>query len=116
MYKLVILVRTDIKMSKGKIAVQVAHASVTCAIKSYLSDFKSFNAWYSEGQKKVALKVKNINELMEFKKKLDENNILNCVISDAGLTELEPGTITVLGAGPCKEEEIDKITGHLPLL
>ncbi len=116
MYKMVILVRMDIKMSKGKTAVQVAHAAVSCAMKSYLTDFRSFNVWYSEGQKKVALKVKTLDEMMEYKKRFDHERINSCVISDAGLTQLEPGTITVIGAGPEREDILDKITGSLPLL
>ena len=33
-YKLVVVVRRDIDLSPGKLAVQVAHASVACAVES----------------------------------------------------------------------------------
>lgn len=48
-YKLVVLVRNDIKMGKGKIAAQVGHATVGCALYSEKKDRKSFDAWMSKG-------------------------------------------------------------------
>ena len=53
-YKMVILVRQDLKLPKGKMAAQVAHAAVEAAVKS--SDSK-VDGWLSQGQKKVVLKV-----------------------------------------------------------
>jgi PTH2 family peptidyl-tRNA hydrolase len=38
------------------------------------------------------------------------------MIQDRGLTEIAPGTVTVLGIGPDRADRIDKITGDLPLL
>ncbi len=37
------------------------------------------------------------------------------MISDAGLTELAPGTTTCIGIGPAPASVIDQITGSLPL-
>ena len=64
-YKLVIVVRTDLGISKGKMAAQVAHAAVNCALKAKKSDSSNFNKWFSEGQKKVVVKCQNESTLRE---------------------------------------------------
>lgn len=38
------------------------------------------------------------------------------VIQDAGRTQIEAGSMTVLGVGPAPKSVVDKITGHLKLL
>lgn len=111
--KQVILVRTDLKMEKGKIASQVAHASVASFLKSKKQENE---AWLAGGMKKVVLKVSSEKELMEFYK-IAKKEKLNCeLISDAGLTQIESGTVTALGIGPADDKKLDKITGKLKLL
>ena len=115
-YKMVIAVRTDLKLSKGKTAVQVAHAAVVCALNSRKKHPILFKKWLSEGQKKVVVKVSGLKELYQLKKEAEDLGITTALISDAGLTEVEPGTVTCLGIGPDKEEIIDRVTGELQLL
>lgn len=100
-------------MSKGKTAAQSSHAAVDA---SHKADKRILAEWKKEGQKKVVLKVKSEKELLELKEKCDKLKIVSSLISDAGRTELEPGTLTALGIGPDSEEKINKITGSLPLL
>jgi len=111
--KQVILVRTDLDMSIGKVAAQCAHGSLSAMRKA---DKNIITKWEKEGEKKVVLKVSSLDELLEIKKKCDELKIPNALISDAGKTELEPGTITVLGIGPDYSDKIDKVTGNLKML
>ncbi len=113
MYKQVILIREDLKLSKGKIAAQCAHASYSSAKKSKNT---VLDEWESEGQKKVVLGVKDLTELKKIKKSVDSLKIPNALIIDAGKTEIDRGTITALGIGPDKEEKINKATGNLKLL
>lgn len=115
-YKMVVVVRGDLKLSKGKLAVQVAHAAVTCAINAKKKHPLIFKKWIKEGQKKVVLRTKDLKELEQLGEKAKNLGVVSVLISDAGLTEIEPGTVTCLGIGPEREEIIDKITGKLPLL
>lgn len=110
--KQVILVRKDLKLSKGKLSVQVSHASVEAVLKS---DKGKVELW-REFSKKVVLEVENEKELIKFKKSCDQNKLTNALIKDAGLTEIPPGTITCLAIGPDDEKKIDKITGKLKML
>lgn len=112
-YKQCIITRSDLKLSPGKLAVQVAHAAVSAADRASPSDLK---AWKCEGQKKIVLKVPTLQDLFIIRETARREGLPNALISDAGLTEIEPGTITVLGIGPAKDTQIDKITGHLKML
>ncbi len=112
-YKQVILVRQDLKLPKGKLAVQCSHASVAALIKSHKDDIAK---WQSEGMKKVVLKVKDEDELLIHKRNAEDLGMVCALIEDAGKTVVEPGTVTCLGIGPDKEDKIDKVTGKLKIL
>ncbi|UJG42893.1 MAG: peptidyl-tRNA hydrolase Pth2 [Candidatus Heimdallarchaeum endolithica] len=115
-YKQVIVVRTDLKMSKGKTAVQVAHGSVSAYIKASKYYPSWTEKWLKEGQKKVTVKIETQEELFQIAHSAKEKDLPVAIINDAGLTELPPGTTTVVGIGPGPEDLIDKISGHLKLL
>lgn len=112
MYKQVIIVRSDLKIGKGKMIAQALHAAM-----GSLSLLKNeiVERWEDEGAKKVVLKS-NLDELKEIERKLKKRNIPYFIVRDAGLTQLKPGTITALGIGPVEENIIDRITGKLKLL
>lgn len=105
------LIRKDLKLSRGKLAVQVAHASVTAAEKS---EFKK--DWLSHEQKKVVLTTENLNELFELFEKAKREGLPCALIRDAGHTEIPPGTVTCVGIGPAPDKDIDTVTGNLKLL
>ena len=110
--KQVILVRQDLKLTKGKMSAQVAHASVEAVLKS---DKKDVQKWRNQGQKKIVLKVKDLKELMKYLQHAKDDGLTTALITDAGHTHIAPGTRTCLGIGPDKEEDIDKVTGSLKM-
>jgi len=117
-YKQTIIVRSDLKMSPGKLAVQVAHASVDAVLKSLDNDKwrKWLNEWIVQGMKKVVVRVDNERKLLDLYEKCLSLEVPCSLIRDAGRTELEPGTLTAVGVGPAPSRIIDKISGNLPLL
>ncbi len=112
-YKQVIIIRKDLKLPKGKLAVQVAHASFEVASNS---DEDVVKEWKEEGAKKVVLHVKDLDELLKLKNQCKAEKLKTALIKDAGHTVVKPGTITCLGIGPDKESKIDKITGKLKMV
>ena len=113
MLKQVIIVRKDLKMPKGKLATQVAHASVESVL---ISDKKIVDEWYNEGMKKVVLKVDNEKELIKYFKLAKESKLKACIIKDAGKTFFKEPTTTCLGIGPDLETKIDKVSGNLKMM
>ncbi len=114
--KMVIVVRKDLKLPKGKLAVQVAHGAVDVVIKSLKYDPDKVNEWLNSGAKKVVVYVENLDELWETKAKAEELGVISSIVKDAGRTVVEPGTITALAIGPDKESLIDEITGDKKLV
>ena len=112
-YKQVILVRQDLKLPKGKLAAQAAHASVEAVLKS---NPKLVGAWKDTGMAKIVLKVKDEKELVKYFQKAKDQGLTASLITDAGRTVVAPGTKTCAAIGPADEELIDKLTGELSLL
>jgi PTH2 family peptidyl-tRNA hydrolase len=115
MIKQVIVVNKELKMGKGKICSQVAHASLESYRRALAINKEIVNEWLLKGQKKVVLKA-DLKTILELKNYFDKKKIPNALIRDAGLTQIEPGSITTLGIGPWFEEEIDEKTKNLKLL
>ncbi len=114
--KQVIVVRRDLKMGKGKLAVQVAHAAVSAFVEVERRKRGLAEEWLREGQKKIVLRVDSEDELLEVFKKAIAKGLPAVIIEDAGLTQLPPGTRTAVGIGPEDADKIDQVTGNLKLL
>ncbi len=113
--KQVIVVREDLKLGKGKMAAHVAHASLAAYQKVNRSHPEVVEDWESWGEKKVVVGIRGESAIIELYERVKRE--IPCeLIRDAGLTQIEPGTITALGIGPWNDEKIDKFTGHLKLL
>ena len=111
--KQIMIVRTDLKMRKGKIAAQCCHGAIGAYKKSPADKIRK---WENEAYAKVVLKVQTKEELIELKKLADDNGIANYLVVDAGRTQIPTSSITVLALGPDEDEILDKITGDLKLL
>ena len=115
-YKQVLVIRKDLKMSRGKLAVQSAHAAVSSAEEARKHTPTVWRKWLWEGQKKVAVKVATESDLISLREKAVKAGLPTYLVRDRGLTELPPGTVTALGIGPGPTKSVDKITGDLQLL
>ncbi|PWI49726.1 aminoacyl-tRNA hydrolase [Candidatus Heimdallarchaeota archaeon B3_Heim] len=113
--KQVLILRKDLKMSKGKAAAQASHAAVSAAIKMMRQNPALFNKWWNGGQMKVVLAVESETQLEEIESRIRRSGVFVAKINDAGRTQLPPGTTTALGIGPHNQLEIEKITSTLKL-
>ncbi len=113
MLKQVIIIRTDLKMGKGKLAAEAAHASLAAFLKAKEEDRQS---WIESGMKKIVLKAGGEKELVSAFREMKKEKLPAELIADRGLTQISPGTKTAIGCGPVEEKNIDKITGKMKLL
>lgn len=111
--KMVICVRTDLEMSKGKVAAQVGHAVLGAyRVAQRLALPREWaRAWLFRAQAKITLKAESEATLDAIAAAATAAGIPWCIIEDAGRTEVEPGTRTVIGVGPAPKHVIDAITG-----
>lgn len=143
MIKQVIVVRTDLNMRKGKLAAQVAHASLKIFLDRIYNSFlekvehdfsetynqlcntnftKHMLEWinWKEGQQgftKIVVGCKDENELYIIQEKAKEANIPYALIKDNGVTEFHGvQTTTCICLGPDESDKIDLITGEYKLL
>lgn len=115
--KQVIVVRSDLKMGKGKIAAQVAHAALEAAEAARRRHEDWYDSWREEGQAKVVVKTEGGEDaILDLQRQARSLGLPVSMIQDRGLTQLEPGTTTCLGIGPGPSGMIDKVTGKLKLL
>lgn len=114
-YKLALVVRTNLKMSKGKVASQCSHAAVSCYKKLIHQYPEIIELWEFCGQPKVVLQVETETELKNLYAHAKSLGIISSIIHDAGRTQVSPNSTTVVGIGPGPKSIIDQITGHLKL-
>ena len=114
--KMVFVVNHELKMGKGKIAAQVAHAAVKATLACGERDPALLDAWFKTGQKKICVKGDSAQYLHQLSTDAKKNGILSNKIHDAGHTQIPAGSFTVLALGPCRDEDVDIITGDLKLL
>ncbi|MFB6295275.1 MAG: peptidyl-tRNA hydrolase Pth2 [Halobacteriales archaeon] len=110
--KQAIVARKDLGMGAGKLAAQVAHASVM-AYENTETDARE--EWKRGGQKKVVLRVDDERSLYERQERAKVEGLPTGLVRDAGHTQLEPDTPTALAVGPASDSRVDAVTGDLSL-
>lgn len=113
--KLVLCVRTDLKMRAGKIGAQCGHASVMAYSELLTSTPEAANYWKERGQKKVVLRVESSEQMMDIYTQARAAGLQAGIVHDAGHTQVEAGSATVLAIGPANAAAIDAVTGQLKL-
>lgn len=111
--KQAIVARSDLGMGTGKLAAQVAHASLNAYEEA---EVDARDQWRGAGQTKVVLEVDGEDALLELAAQARQANVPVAVVRDAGRTQLDPGTVTAVGIGPAPDTDVDRITGDLSLL
>lgn len=113
---MVLVIRADLKLTKGKTASQAAHAAVMCFKKTFENNPKLASVWLNVGQPKIVLKVDTLEDLESLKSLAKEAGVTTSMVHDAGRTQIASGTATCLGLGPDYDEKLDKLVKHLKLL
>ena len=135
--KMMIVMRRDLKMRKGKIAAQAGHACIDAILMALskegrLNDFETTNDgialrdtdkpttplsdWFKYGCAKICVYVDSEDELIDIAEKAKEKDIIAAVITDAGMTEFHGvPTKTCLALEPLPAEIADELTGGLSL-
>lgn len=110
--KQAIVARADLGMGAGKLAAQVAHASLQA---HEAAPAATRREWQGEGQKKIVLRADGETRLLALAERAELEGLPHALVRDAGHTQLDPGTTTALAVGPAGEDAVDAVTGELSL-
>lgn len=114
-FKMILVVRNDLKMGKGKVAAQCSHAAVSAYKQVQRRNPSLLKQWEYCGQPKVVVKAPDEETLIDLLGHAKEVGLPVSLIQDAGRTQIAPGSRTVLGIGPGPADLIDRVTGDLKL-
>ncbi|XP_054282651.1 peptidyl-tRNA hydrolase 2, mitochondrial-like isoform X2 [Macrosteles quadrilineatus] len=113
--KMALVVRTDLKLGKGKAAAQCAHAAVSCYKRALYDADKYLQQWEKEGQPKVVMATSGEQGLLTLARDAQKKGLIAIVIHDAGHTQIARGTATVVGIGPGPHDMVNSVVGQLKL-
>lgn len=128
---MVIVVRLDLGMSAGKVAAQCCHAALKAvqgarggggssaggsAAAGGALTAETVRAWQRQGEPIVVVKCDGLEHLETLRAAAAAVGLPAATIRDAGRTQVDPGTVTVMAVGPARREQIDEVTGGLKLL
>jgi PTH2 family peptidyl-tRNA hydrolase len=111
--KQVLVVNSDLALPAGKMATQVAHASIAAFL---IADNANRQEWLDVGMPKIVLAGENEAQIHLLLRQARAARVPAYLVRDAGRTVIPEGTVTCLGLGPAPMEDIDALTGALALL
>ncbi len=114
--KLALCVNDGLKMGKGKVAAQCAHAGAGVVEDLAARDAGRLAAWRRCGQPKIALKAGGDADLRQLAQHARALGLPTHLVCDAGRTQIAAGSKTVLAIGPGPRSVVDQVTGNLKLL
>lgn len=115
-HKLVLCVRTDLKMQKGKIAAQVGHATLGAYKAAARAYPRTLREWERHAQPKIALQIRSHAEARQLDAAARRHGLVTYMVHDAGRTQIAAGSMTVLAIGPGPASVVNAVTGNLKLL
>ncbi|KAI7757486.1 hypothetical protein M8C21_001471 [Ambrosia artemisiifolia] len=115
-FKMVLVVRQDLKMGQGKVASQCAHAATGLYAKLMQSNPSLLRRWEHCGQAKIVVTCKNQQEMNKLMEAAEGFGLPTYVVADAGRTQVSAGSKTVLAIGPGYKSVVDSVTGKQRLL
>ena len=115
--KMIIIMRKDLNMRKGKMVAQGSHAAVSLALYlERLGDHKAYKEWLETSFKKICVSVNSEAELLAILEKGEKVGLHNILITDAGHTEFGGVPTITCGAILGYASDLVEVTGKLPLL
>ncbi|KAJ7107650.1 peptidyl-tRNA hydrolase PTH2-domain-containing protein [Mycena crocata] len=112
--KLVLIVRTDLKMGSGTISAQ--HATLACYKTLVKRNPQLVKHWERTGQAKIALKAGSEKQLSELESLAKSLNLCARSVPDHESTQGEPRSRAILAIGPAPIDVVNRVTGKLRLL
>ena len=113
---MVLVTRSDLNLSKGKLAAQCSHATAECILKVKRTAPKTLERYLAKGARKIVCSTSNLDSLKRIFGEANDAGLVSYMVKDAGHTEIPAGTVTVVGIGPGPRSTIDTITSSLPLV
>jgi PTH2 family peptidyl-tRNA hydrolase len=122
----VIVINSDLKMSRGKIAISAAHGT-TLYMRSIEKILISNESEYDEEYLNIHESWMSDGAIMKIAFKASEQEMIDILeewsygyrlfqVHDFGFTQVPPNSLTCIASEPISKEVSDEIFGHLKLL
>ena len=111
--KQVIVVNEALRLPRGKLAVQVAHAAVGSFL---VANADAQRAWLAVGMPKIVVGCDSADALRELESRARSAGLPFSLVRDAGRTVVPEGTETCLGIGPAAGDVLTLLSGELKLV